>query len=81
MPDTDGITLPGMAGSGLLTMPVVMMSGHGTIDSAVEGAHRRARFPRETHQPARSWPPWKGACGRRVLPKTGLTLVNSAAPG
>ena len=25
-----------MAGSGQLTMPVVMMSGHGTIDSAVE---------------------------------------------
>jgi DNA-binding NtrC family response regulator len=37
MPDTDGITLlKEWAGSGLLTMPVVMMSGHGTIDSAVE---------------------------------------------
>jgi two-component system, NtrC family, nitrogen regulation response regulator NtrX len=37
MPDTDGITLlKEWAGAGLLTMPVVMMSGHGTIDSAVE---------------------------------------------
>jgi two-component system nitrogen regulation response regulator NtrX len=37
MPDCDGITLlKEWAGSGLLTMPVVMMSGHGTIDTAVE---------------------------------------------
>ena len=37
MPDTDGISLlREWAASGLLTMPVVMMSGHGTIDSAVE---------------------------------------------
>ena len=37
MPDTDGITLlKDWANSGLLTMPVVMMSGHGTIDTAVE---------------------------------------------
>jgi len=37
MPDTDGVTLlKEWAGGGLLTMPVVMMSGHGTIDTAVE---------------------------------------------
>lgn len=37
MPDTDGITLlKEWAASGQLTMPVVMMSGHGTIDTAVE---------------------------------------------
>ena len=37
MPDTDGISLlKEWSSSGLLTMPVVMMSGHGTIDSAVE---------------------------------------------
>ena len=37
MPDTDGITLlKEWANSGLLTMPVIMMSGHGTIDTAVE---------------------------------------------
>jgi len=37
MPDTDGVTLlREWASGGLLTMPVVMMSGHGTIDTAVE---------------------------------------------
>src|SRR3954463_16440651 len=37
MPDTDGITLlKEWATSGQLTMPVVMMSGHGTIETAVE---------------------------------------------
>ncbi|MBL8484866.1 MAG: sigma-54-dependent Fis family transcriptional regulator [Rhodocyclaceae bacterium] len=37
MPDTDGITLlKEWASNGQLTMPVIMMSGHGTIDSAVE---------------------------------------------
>jgi DNA-binding NtrC family response regulator len=37
MPDCDGITLlKEWVNSGLLTMPVVMMSGHGTIDTAVE---------------------------------------------
>jgi DNA-binding NtrC family response regulator len=37
MPDTDGITLlKEWAASGMLTMPVVMMSGHGTIETAVE---------------------------------------------
>jgi DNA-binding NtrC family response regulator len=37
MPDTDGVTLlKEWAGQGLLSMPVVMMSGHATIDTAVE---------------------------------------------
>jgi DNA-binding NtrC family response regulator len=37
MPDCDGISLLKEWGSnGLLTMPVIMMSGHGTIDTAVE---------------------------------------------
>lgn len=37
MPDCDGITLLKEWGnSGALNMPVVMMSGHGTIDTAVE---------------------------------------------
>ena len=37
MPDSDGITLlKEWAGSGKLNMPVIMMSGHGTIDTAVE---------------------------------------------
>ncbi len=37
MPDVDGVTLLKEWGSsGMLTMPVIMMSGHGTIDTAVE---------------------------------------------
>jgi len=37
MPDTDGVTLlKEWATGGQLTMPVVMMSGHATIDTAVE---------------------------------------------
>jgi DNA-binding NtrC family response regulator len=44
MPDTDGVTLlKEWASKGALTMPVIMMSGHATIDTAVEatkiGAH------------------------------------------
>ncbi|MDR3367842.1 response regulator [Rhodoferax sp.] len=37
MPDTDGVTLlKEWSAIGLLTMPVIMMSGHATIDTAVE---------------------------------------------
>lgn len=37
MPDSDGITLLKEWGSsGQLTMPVIMMSGHGSVDTAVE---------------------------------------------
>ncbi|MBI3147865.1 MAG: sigma-54-dependent Fis family transcriptional regulator [Betaproteobacteria bacterium] len=37
MPDTDGVSLlREWAANGQLTMPVVMMSGHGTIETAVE---------------------------------------------
>jgi two-component system nitrogen regulation response regulator NtrX len=37
MPDTDGVTLlREWAANGQLTMPVVMMSGHGTIETAVD---------------------------------------------
>jgi DNA-binding NtrC family response regulator len=44
MPDTDGVSLlKEWSATGLLSMPVVMMSGHATIDTAVEatkiGAH------------------------------------------
>ena len=37
MPDTDGVSLlKEWAAAGVLTMPVIMMSGHATIDTAVE---------------------------------------------
>jgi len=51
MPDTDGITLlREWVEQDLLTMPVVMMSGHGTIETAVRGdTHRGGRFSGKTH--------------------------------
>ncbi len=43
MPDVDGITLlKEWSGLGLLNMPVIMMSGHGTIDTAVEATKHGA---------------------------------------
>src|SRR5690606_15951440 len=37
MPDTDGVSLlKEWASQGLLDMPVIMMSGHATVDTAVE---------------------------------------------
>jgi two-component system, NtrC family, nitrogen regulation response regulator NtrX len=79
MPDTDGITLlKEWAGSGLLTMPVVMMSGHGTIDSAVE-ATRIGAFDfleKPISLPKLLATVGKALAGGRVLPKTKLALVN-----
>jgi len=43
MPDVDGITLlKEWSANALLTMPVIMMSGHGTIDTAVEATKHGA---------------------------------------
>jgi DNA-binding NtrC family response regulator len=43
MPDVDGVTLLKEWGAGAqLTMPVIMMSGHGTIDTAVEATKHGA---------------------------------------
>jgi two-component system, NtrC family, nitrogen regulation response regulator NtrX len=79
MPDTDGITLlKEWAASGLLTMPVVMMSGHGTIDSAVE-ATRIGAFDfleKPISLPKLLATVGKALAGGKVLPKSGLTLVN-----
>ena len=37
MPDVDGVTLlKEWSANGMMSMPVIMMSGHGTIDTAVE---------------------------------------------
>ena len=79
MPDTDGITLlKEWAGSGLLTMPVVMMSGHGTIASAVE-ATRIGAFDfleKPISLPKLLATVGKALAGGKTLPKTGLALVN-----
>ncbi len=43
MPDVDGISLlKEWSANALLTMPVIMMSGHGTIDTAVEATKHGA---------------------------------------
>src|SRR5215216_714676 len=43
MPDVDGITLlKEWSAASLLSMPVIMMSGHGTIDTAVEATKHGA---------------------------------------
>jgi DNA-binding NtrC family response regulator len=43
MPDVDGITLlKEWSAASMLTMPVIMMSGHGTIDTAVEATKNGA---------------------------------------
>ena len=43
MPDTDGVTLlKEWASTGMLSMPVIMMSGHATIDTAVEATRMGA---------------------------------------
>ena len=43
MPDVDGITLlKEWSATACLTMPVIMMSGHGTIDTAVEATKHGA---------------------------------------
>jgi DNA-binding NtrC family response regulator len=77
MPDTDGITLlKEWAGAGLLTMPVVMMSGHGTIDSAVE-ATRIGAFDfleKPISLPKLLATVGKALAGGRVLPRAGLTI-------
>ena len=79
MPDTDGISLlKEWAGSGLLTMPVVMMSGHGTIDSAVE-ATRIGAFDfleKPISLPKLLATVGKALAGGKTLQKSGLALVN-----
>jgi len=78
MPDTDGITLlKEWASSGQLTMPVIMMSGHGTIDTAVE-ATRIGAF--DFLEKPISLPKLLAAVGRALRAntprvRTGLTLM------
>ncbi|MBL8327555.1 MAG: response regulator [Rubrivivax sp.] len=94
MPDVDGVTLlKEWAGCGMLTMPVIMMSGHGTIDTAVEatkfGASAFLEKPitlqkllRAVEQalvrPAPREP--SGAAGG-LPPRMGMPVVSSLPPG
>jgi two-component system, NtrC family, nitrogen regulation response regulator NtrX len=79
MPDTDGITLlKEWSQSGQLTMPVVMMSGHGTIESAIE-ATRIGAFDfleKPISLPKLIATVGKALAGGRVLPKPGLSFAH-----
>lgn len=78
MPDTDGITLlKEWAAAGLLTMPVVMMSGHGTIDSAVEATRIGARdfLEKPISLPKLLATVSKALAAGRMLPRAGLGLA------
>jgi DNA-binding NtrC family response regulator len=95
MPDVDGITLlKEWASSGQLTMPVIMMSGHGTIDTAVEATKHGAsaflekpitlqKLLRAVDQalvrPAQRAPAAAGAGG--AARPDGALLADGAAPG
>ncbi len=79
MPDTDGITLLKEWGtSGLLTMPVVMMSGHGTIDSAVEATRIGAIdfLEKPISLPKLLATVSKALAGGKSIPRAGLNLLN-----
>ncbi len=95
MPDVDGITLLKEWGAtGQLSMPVVMMSGHGTIDTAVEATKYGAsaflekpitlqKLLRAVEQslarPANRAPNTAGADG--AVPQESLLTVESAMTG
>jgi two-component system, NtrC family, nitrogen regulation response regulator NtrX len=79
MPDTDGISLlKEWSQAGQLTMPVVMMSGHGTIESAIE-ATRIGAFDfleKPISLPKLIATVGKALAGGRVLPKPGLSFAH-----
>ena len=55
MPDTDGVTLlKEWSTTGLLSMPVIMMSGHATIETAVEATKIGAIPSWKSRSPCRS---------------------------
>jgi DNA-binding NtrC family response regulator len=75
MPDTDGITLlKEWASAGLLTMPVVMMSGHGTIDTAVEATRMGASGYLEKPVPLQKLLSTVGRALRSGQIKSGMSL-------
>ena len=79
MPDMDGISLlKEWAQNGQLTMPVVMMSGHGTIESAIE-ATRIGAFDfleKPISLPKLIATVGKALAGGRVLAKPGLSFAH-----
>lgn len=81
MPDTDGVTLlKEWAATSLLTMPVIMMSGHATIDTAIEatklGAHAFLEKPITLQKLLRAVE--LGLAQRGLVSSGGLTQAESA---
>jgi DNA-binding NtrC family response regulator len=68
MPDTDGVTLlKEWSTSGLLNMPVIMMSGHATIDTAVDAIRIGAQaFLEKTHYAAKTFENRRARFGART---------------
>jgi DNA-binding NtrC family response regulator len=90
MPDVDGITLlKEWASTAQLTMPVIMMSGHGTIDTAVEatkfGAMAFLEKPITLQKLLRAVeqglvkPPARAAAALHAVPTDGASLTVEAA--
>ena len=76
MPDTDGITLlKEWASTGQLTMPVVMMSGHGTIDTAVEATRIGAYAFLEKPIPLQKLLSTVGTALKQDAPRAGVPVV------
>lgn len=86
MPDTDGVTLlKEWASSGLLSMPVIMMSGHATIDTAVEATRigataflekpiTMAKLLKAVDQGLNKTPPKLSALAIPVRPSAGMAM-------
>lgn len=75
MPDTDGVSLlKEWSMTGLLTMPVIMMSGHATIDTAVEATRIGAFSFGKAHHHA------KAAQGSRAGPAAQCAGSRARAP-
>ena len=86
MPDVDGITLLKEWGSSAqLTMPVIMMSGHGTIDTAVEatkyGAAAFLEKPITLQKLLRAVEQALVKPGQRGMPPAGGGREQAQAPG
>jgi two-component system nitrogen regulation response regulator NtrX len=92
MPDTDGITLlKEWGGNGQLNMPVVMMSGHATIETAVEATrigaldflekadrHAEAAGRREEGARARRPARWRRPFAGRLRPSRPACATSNA---
>jgi DNA-binding NtrC family response regulator len=80
MPDVDGVTLlKEWSSGGQLTMPVIMMSGHGTIDTAVEATKVGATAFLE--KPITLQKLLRAVEQALVKPGSRLAAVAGAAPG